>query len=61
MNPDNLIYKYKTEGRRPKDFSVYQNLTDLFKNLRYGYINPKEVLKSQINFKSHLGKMKNEI
>ena len=56
-----MIYKYKTEGRRPKDFSVYQNLTDLFKNLRYGYINPKEVLKSQINFKSHLGKMKNEI
>ena len=26
INPDNLIYKYKTEGRSPKDFSVYQNL-----------------------------------
>ena len=26
INPDDLIYKYKTEGRRPKDFSVYQNL-----------------------------------
>ena len=26
INPDNLIYKYKTEGRSPKDFSVHQNL-----------------------------------
>ena len=23
INPDNLIYKYKTKGRSPKDFSVY--------------------------------------
>ena len=40
-----MIYKYKTEGRSRKDFSFYQNLTDLFKNLRDGNINPKELLK----------------
>ena len=35
-NPDSLIYKYKTEVRSPKDFSIYQNSTDLFINLREG-------------------------
>ena len=45
INPDNLIYKYKTEGRSPKDFGVYQNPTDIFKNLRDSNINPKEVFK----------------
>ena len=49
INADNLIYKYKTEGRSPKDFSVYQNLIDLFKNLRDGNINPTEVLSNQVN------------
>ena len=39
------MYTYKTEGRRPKYFSNYQNLIDLFIDLRYGNINPKEVLK----------------
>ena len=53
-----MIYKYKTAGRGPKDFNVYQNLTDLFKNLRDGNINPKKVLKNQINFKSDLGEIK---
>ena len=46
-----MIYKYKTEGRSPKDFRNYQNTIELFKNLRDGNINPKEVLKDQINFK----------
>ena len=46
-----MIYKYKTEGRSPKDFRNYQNPIELFKNLRDGNINPKEVLKDQINFK----------
>ena len=54
INPDNLIYKYKPEGISPNEFSGYQNPIDLFKNLRDGNINPKEVLKSQINFKSDL-------
>ena len=46
-----MIYKYKTEARSPKDFRNYQNPIELFKNLRDGNINPKEVLKDQINFK----------
>ena len=48
-----MIYKNKTEGRSPKDFSVYQNLIDLFENLSDSNINSKEVLKIQINIKSH--------
>ena len=48
INSDNLIYNYKTGGKSPKDFSVYHNLIDLFKHLRVGNINPKEVLKNQI-------------
>ena len=42
----------------PKYFSQYQNSIDLFKNLRGGTMNPKEVLKNQIKFKSDLGEMK---
>ena len=50
INPDNLIYKYKTEVISPKDYSNYQNPIELFKDLRNGNKNPKEVLKDQINF-----------
>ena len=57
INPNNLIYKYKTEGRSPKDLRNYQNPITLFKNLRNDYVNPKEVLKNQINSKSDLGEM----
>ena len=57
INLDNLIYVCKTKGRSLKDFSVYQTLTDLFKNLRDGNINPKEVLKNQISFKSGLSEI----
>ena len=60
INPDNLIYKYKTEKRSSKDFSNYQNPIKLFKGLRDGNANPKEVLKNQINFKSDLGEIKKE-
>ena len=52
------MYTYKTEGRSPKYFSNYQNLIDLFIDLRYGNINPKEVLKNQINFKADLDEKK---
>ena len=58
INSGNLIYKYKTEGIIPKDFSNDQNLIELFKDLRYGNINSKEVLKDQIKFKSDLAKTK---
>ena len=53
-----MTYKYKTEGRSPKDFSGYQNPVDLFINLRDGNVNPREVLKNQIDFKSGLGIIK---
>ena len=49
-----MIYKYKPEGISPNEFSGYQNSIYLFKNLTDGNINPKEVLKTQINFKSDL-------
>ena len=60
INPDNLIYKYKTEVISPKDYSNYQNPIELFKDLRNGNKNPKEVLKdlSIKTFKSDLGKIK---
>ena len=45
-----------------KDFRNYQNLIEPFNDLRDGSnINPKEVLKYQIKFKSELGEMKKEI
>ena len=58
LNPDNLIYKYKNEEISLKDIRNYQNLKELFKDLRDGNINPKEVLKDQSNFKSDLGEIK---
>ena len=53
-----MIFKNKTEGKSPKDFRVYQNPVDLFKNLIDGNINTKELLKNQINFKWDLGELK---
>ena len=53
-----MIYNYKTERISPTDFSYYRNLINLVKDLRDGNINPKEVLKDQIKFKSDLGKIK---
>ena len=54
INPDNLIYKYKNEEISPKDFRNYQNSIGLFINLRDCNVNPKGVLKDQINYKSDL-------
>ena len=53
-----MVYKYKNERTSPEDFRNYQNLIELFKDLRDGNINPNEVLKDQINFKSDLIKIK---
>ena len=55
-----MTYKYKTEGKSPKDFRNYQNLIELFKSLRDGNVNPREVLKNQTNFKSDLGEINQE-
>ena len=58
FNPNNLIYRYKTEGIISKDFSNYQNPIDLIINLRDGNISPWELLKDQINVKLVIGKKK---
>ena len=59
-DPDHMVSMYKTEGKSPKDFRNYQNLIELFKDLKDGNINPKELLKDQINLKSELGEIKKE-
>ena len=51
INPSHFIFNYKTEERSLGDFSVYQNPIDLFKNLRDGNINTKEVLKNKTKLK----------
>ena len=61
INPDDLIFKKKDDEIIWKDFRNYQNLIELFNDLRDCNINPKEVLKYQIKFKSDLGEMKKEI
>ena len=53
-----MIHKYKTEGISPNDVSNYQNPIYLFIKLRDGNVNPKEVLKNQINFKLDRGEIK---
>ena len=47
INTANLIYKYQTEGKSPRDFNNYQNFIDLFINLRDGNLSPREGLKNQ--------------
>ena len=48
INSNELIYDFKTEGRCPKYFRNYQNPIELFKNLRDGNLNSKEILKNQM-------------
>ena len=51
-----MIYvSTKLKEKILKAFSNYQNPIELLKDLRDGNINPKEVLKDQINYKSDLG------
>ena len=61
VNPNNLRYIYKTEGRIPKSFSYYQNLIVFFIKLGDGTVKPREILKNQIDFKSDLSKIKKKI
>ena len=42
------------------DFGGYEKLIDSFKILKDRNINPKEVLKNQISFKSDQGEIKKE-
>ena len=49
INPNKLIYNNKTEGNSLKDFRDYWELLELFENVRNDDVNPREVLKNQIN------------
>ena len=53
-----MIYKYKSHCISPKIFRNCQDPVKLFKDLTDGNVNPKEVLKDWINFKSDLSKIK---
>ena len=53
-----MIYKFKTDGNRPKYFRNYQKPLELFKNLRDGNVILKEVLKNETKFISDLNKIK---
>ena len=56
-----MIYKYKNQGRNPKEFIDYQNMIDLFISFRDVNGNLQEVRKNQLEFKSDLGKIRKEI
>ena len=58
VDPNNLVYTFKTGGNEPKDFGNYQMLVKLFDDSRDGDINAKEVLKNQARFKSALSEIK---
>ena len=58
INAEDLIYKYKTEKGRSKDFRDYKKLIGLFKNLTDCNVDLKEILKNQIKFKSDLDEIK---
>ena len=53
-----LIYNFKTKEKLPKDFRNYQVSLKLFENLKDGDVDPKEVLKNKLKFKSDLIKIK---
>ena len=58
IDPNNLVYTFKTDKNEPKDFGNYQTPLKLFEDLRDGNINPKEVLKNQTRFKLDLSEIK---
>ena len=51
INPNKLIYEFKTEGKISEKFRDYRMPLELFENLRDGDLNPKEVLKNQVTYK----------
>ena len=58
VDPNNLVYVFKTEGNEPKHFRNYQTPLKLFEDLRVGNVSQKEVLKNQAKFKSDLSEIK---
>ena len=58
IDPNNLVYIFKTDKNEAKDFGNYQMPLKLSEDLRDGNINPKELLKNQGRFKSNLNEIK---
>ena len=58
INPNDLVYTFKTDGNEPKDFINYKSQFKLFEDLKDGSINPKEGLKNQARFKLDLSEIK---
>ena len=54
IDPNNLVYAFKTDGNEPKDFGNCQTPVKLFEDLRDGNINPKEVLKKMKQVSNHI-------
>ena len=58
IDPNNLVYTFKTDKNESKDFGNYQRPLKLFEDLRDGNTNLREVLKSQASHKSDLSEIK---
>ena len=58
IDPNNLVYTFKTDGNEPKDFRNYKTPLKLFEDLRDGNINSREELKNQERLKSDLSEIK---
>ena len=58
IDPNGLVYTFKTDGNETKDFGNYQMSSKLFEDLRDGDINSKDVLKNRARFKSDLSEIK---
>ena len=58
IDPNNLVYIFKTGENELKDFWNYQMPLKLFEDLRDGDTNPKKVLENQARFKSDLNEIK---
>ena len=58
IDPNDLVYTFKTDGNDPKDFRNYKTPLKLFEDLRDDNINLKEALKNQARLKSVLSELK---
>ena len=58
INSNKFINQFRTEKKIPKAFSDYRMPIELFEDLRDGNVDPKEVLKNQVKFKSDISEIK---
>ena len=57
IDPNDLVYNFKGNENKSKDFGNYQLSLILFDDLKDGDINPKEVVKNHARFKSDLSEI----